>query len=402
VLKIFVIAALAAGIGFAQHSPQAAPQAGPQPNDYQDAKSWLCRPGLHGDLCDVDLTTTIIGVDGKLRRESWTADPNAPVDCFYVYPTVSTDPTPYSDMIPDAAERNVIRQQFARFGSVCRRYAPMYRQITLVGLFRLLAGTGGSLEHGLQYDDVRDAWKSYLEHDNHGRPFVLIGHSQGSFILAELIRQEIDGKPVQARMVSAIIPGATVAVPRGKDVGGAFQHVPVCRSATQTGCVIAYSTFRSTSPPPANTRFGKFADPNMAAACANPTALEGGSGELRMYLSEDGAKDGGAIGGGNSLKPWLTAERSIDTPWVSLPGLATARCASNENATYLEVTVHADPSGRRVDDIPGDLRFGGQIAPDWGLHLVDVNLAIGNLVDIVRQQSKAWLANAPKGHSGVN
>jgi hypothetical protein len=61
------------------------------------------------------------------------------------------------------------------------------------------------------------------------------------------------------------------------------------------------------------------------------------------------------------------------------------------------VTVHPDPSGRRTDDIPGDLRFGGQIAPDWGLHLVDVNLAIGNLVDIVREQSKAWLAAHAKG-----
>ncbi len=382
-IKIFAIAAIAASLGFAQTTTQGAPQ----PNDYRNAKSWLCRPDLHNDACDVDLATTLIAADGKFTREAWTADANAPVDCFYVYPTVSTDPTPYSDMIPDAAELNVIRQQFARFGSVCRQYAPMYRQITLLGLVRVLAGTG-SLEHGLQYDDVRDAWKSYLENDNHGRPFVLIGHSQGSFILAELIRQEIDGKPIQARMVSAIIPGATVAVPRGKDVGGAFQHVPLCRSAMQAGCVIAYSSFRSTSPPPANTRFGKVADANMQAACTNPAALGGGSGELHAYVS----KDGGAIAGGSRLTPWVIPERPIDTLWVSFPGLLTAQCASNENATYLEVTVHPDPSGRRANDIPGDLRFGGQIAKDWGLHLVDVNFAMGNLVDIVRQQSKAWLA----------
>jgi hypothetical protein len=384
VLKIFVIAAMAAGLGFAQPATQAPPP----PNDYQDARSWLCRPGLHRDACDVDLNTTIVGADGQFTRETWTADANAPVDCFYVYPTVSTDPTPYSDMLPDAAELNVIRQQFARFGSVCRRYAPVYRQITLVGLRPLLAGTGGSLEHGLQYDDVRDAWKSYLDRDNHGRPFVLIGHSQGSFILAELIRQEIDGKPVQARMVSAIIPGATIAVPRGKDVGGAFQHVPICRSASQTGCVIAYSSFRSTSPPPSNTRFGKVADAGMVAACANPAALDGGSGELHAYLP----KDASAIVGATPHKSWVTPERPIETPWVTVPGMLTARCTSNENATYLEVTVHPDPTGRRADDIAGDLIVNGQVWTDWGLHLVDVNLAIGNLVDIVGEQSKSWLA----------
>jgi hypothetical protein len=102
---------------------------GQKPNDYSDAKSWLCRPGQH-DACDVDLTTTVIAADGKLSRETWKGDANAPIDCFYVYPTVSTDPTPNSDMNPDPAELNVIRQQFARFGSMGRLYAPVARHIT--------------------------------------------------------------------------------------------------------------------------------------------------------------------------------------------------------------------------------------------------------------------------------
>jgi hypothetical protein len=78
----------------------------------------------------------------------------------------------------------VISQQFARFASKCRPYAPMYRQITLAGLRPLLAsgGTAAAFEHGLQYDDVREAWNYYLEHDNRGRGFVLIGHSQGAVL----------------------------------------------------------------------------------------------------------------------------------------------------------------------------------------------------------------------------
>ena len=80
--------------------------------------------------------------NGDTARETWTADPKAPIDCFYVYPTVSTDPTPYSDMTADPAELNVIRQQFARFASKCRPYAPLYRQVTLAGLRRMLGGGG--------------------------------------------------------------------------------------------------------------------------------------------------------------------------------------------------------------------------------------------------------------------
>jgi DUF3089 family protein len=374
-LKLFTLAAIAAALAVSQ------------PNDYSNPKSWLCRPGQH-DACDVDLTTTVIAPGGKLSRETWTADPNAPVDCFYVYPTVSTDPTPNSDMIADEAERNVIRQQFARFAAKCRPYAPMYRQITLAGLRAVLAAGAASLDQGLQYDDVRDAWNYYLEHDNRGRGVVLVSHSQGSFILTRLIREEIDGKPVQARLVSAILLGATISVPRGKDVGGAFQHVPLCHSAQQTGCVIIYASFRSTVPPPANTLFGKVAGADMTAACTNPAALGGGSGELHAYLATEGRTIVGTI----PPKPWLTPARSIDTPWVSVPGLLTAQCASNDNATFLEVTVHPDPSGARTDDITGDLRANGVVQANWGLHLVDVNLAMGNLLDIVGQQAKAWLS----------
>src|SRR5215467_4302349 len=210
----------------AQSQTQSAPK-----NDYSKAESWLCRPGRQ-DACTVDLTTTVVAADGKLTRESWTADPNAPIDCFYVYPTVSTDPTPNSDMNPDPAELNVVRTQFARFASKCRPYAPMYRQITLAGLRRSLV-TGGTPPWGVgdQYNDVRDAWNYYLQHDNQGRGVVLIGHSQGSFILIELMRNEIDSKPVQSRIVSAILLGTTVAVPKGKDVGGTFKNMPICHAA---------------------------------------------------------------------------------------------------------------------------------------------------------------------------
>ena len=34
--------------------------------------------------------------------------------------------------------------------------------------------------------------------------------------------------------------------------------------------------------------------------------------------------------------------------------------------------------------------IGGDITPQWGLHLVDVNLGMGNLVDVVREQAAAW------------
>ena len=380
---------LVIGISFAAGvAAQQADTAPPKPNDYADGKTWLCRPGRQ-DACAIDHTTTVVAADGKLSKETWTADPNAPIDCFYVYPTISTDPTPNSDMNADPAELNVIKQQFARFASKCKPYAPLYRQITLVGLRRMLApGATVTLDQGLQYDDVKDAWNYYLKNDNKGRGVVLVAHSQGSLILNRLIHAEIDGKPIQSKLVSAILLGTTLAVPKGKDVGGSFQHVPLCHAATQTGCVITFASFRSTVPPPANTLFGRVPDAAMAAACTNPAALAGGSGELRAYLD----KTGRTITSNAPGKPWVTPEQPIETPWVSVPGLLTAKCASNENASgYLEVTVHGDPADPRVDDIVGDIGAGPNVLANWGLHLIDVNLVMGNLLDIVSQQTKAYL-----------
>ena len=176
-------------------------------------------------------------------------------------------------------------------------------------------------------------------------------------------------------------------MPRGKTVGGTFQHIPLCERATQTGCVLTFASFRSTVPPPSNTLFGKVADQGMVAACTNPTALAGGSGELHAYL----ATDGRTIVGISQPKPWVVPEQSIATPWVSVPGLLTARCTSNEQATFLEVTVHGNPSDPRTDDITGDLGANGQVLANWGLHLIDVNLAMGNLLDIVGQQARAFV-----------
>jgi len=356
-----------------------------KPNDYTDEKSWLCRPGRKGDACDVDLTTTIVAADGTMTRETWAANSKAPVDCFYVYPTVSTDPAVNSDMHPDPAETNVILQQFARFGSKCRTFAPMYRQLTLAGLRQRLGGGGISFDTGVWYDDVRDAWRSYVQRDNQGRGFVIVGHSQGAYILTELLKQEIDGKPIQKQLVGAYILGATFPVEKGKEVGGAVKNIPLCRKPGQIGCVVNFSAFRSTLPPPANTLFGRAADPAMSGSCTNPATLGDSSAPLHAYLSTAGR----TITGTSAPRAWVEG-KAVDTPFVSVPGLLTARCATNEHATYLEVTVNANPADPRIDDITGDLGAAGKPLANWGLHLVDVNLTMGNLLSLVEQQTRTY------------
>jgi hypothetical protein len=333
-----------------------------------DPQVWLCRPGLASNPCLADLTATTVASDGTTSVERTEPADDPPIDCFYVYPTVSNQPTPNADLRIDPAETGVAIAQASRFSEVCDVYAPMYRQITVFGLFDPKA------DRELPYSDVRKAWNTYLARYNNGRGVVLMGHSQGAYILKELIADEIEDDPAQRdRVVSAILLGADVTVADGEDVGGDFQQLPACRADDQVGCVIAYSTFDHE--PPADSLFGR---PRRAAAgeqilCTNPAALAGGSGQLDAYFPA--RRLGGPIN--------FTTEPLAPTPWLHYADRFTGACKSAEGADWLQVDDDQPP--------PGDeFVLREALGPTWGFHVYDTNVALGSLVDVVRSQTAAY------------
>jgi hypothetical protein len=380
------------GVALAQ-----APDPNVQHPDYADPALWLCRPDLKDNRCEVDLDATVIAPSGGMTVERYVAAKDPKIDCFFVYPTVSNDPGWVSDFSPDAAEWDDIKVQFARFGSVCRQFAPLYRQGTLR---RLRAPSGGPAPLGAQpppgfggFSDVVEAWNWYLAHENKGRGVVLIGHSQGGAMITRLITQEIDGKPVQKQLVSALILGAPVMVPPGKDVGGAFKSVPLCRAADQTGCVITYATFRDRLPPPANSRFGKARD-GLRAACVNPANLGGGKGEPESYFITQGFLNGS---GGDIRPEWVRPMRPIGTFFVKTPGLVSTECVESGDFNYLALHVNAVPADPRTDELGGQIIRRTGVELSWGLHLLDVDHSIGTLIRLVRKQGEAYVADPPQG-----
>jgi hypothetical protein len=320
--------------------------------------TWLCHPDVD-DACEHDMDATVVEADGTTTAEPFVAADAAPIDCFYVYPTVSNDPGDNSDLDPGPEEESVVRQQAARLGRVCDVHAPVYRQATLTSLRR--ADGGFFAAYPAAYDDVLAAWREYLELENDGRGVVLLGHSQGAAHLLELLRDEIDPDPAQrALVVSAALLGTSVHASE-------LPHVPPCERDGQTGCVLSWSTFRDTAPPGAGSFFARPAG-EEPAICTNPAALGGGSAELHPYFSAAAA---GAV--------------EVDTEFVTLPGLVTGECRDVEGFHHLAITVHEDP-GPRADDVRGDL------GPAWGLHLIDVNVAMGDLVAVVGAQAEGYSA----------
>ena len=76
----------------------------------------------------------------------------------------------------------------------------------------------------------------------------------------------------------------------------------------------------------------------------------------------------------------------LTTPFFTMPGLVAGTCTPGDGLQYLEISVLADPTDARADDIGGDFLAG------WGLHLIDVNLAMGDIIDSAAARAAAWAA----------
>ena len=351
-----------------------------KPKKVRDTTTWLCKPGIPDNPCEPGFDTTLVSPSGQITgTQSVKPDRKRSFDCFYVYPTVSDDKGTNSDLSIDPEERSIALYQAARYSLHCRVFAPMYRQLTLSAI----GGTPPADAAQIAYNDVQAAWSTYLRKYNRGRGVVLIGHSQGSFMLRELIHRVIDPKKkVRKQLISAILLGGNVTVASGRTVGGDFKKVPGCTKPTQFGCVVAFSTFNAPVPP--DSKFGRpasFATPDLPTTgdvlCTNPAALGGGSALLTSVFPTQPFAPGTTIGLATQLVGQPTPSGAT-TPWFQAQAY-TGACDSSNGAHVLQISpVAGAPTLHPIPDAT------------WGLHLVDANIALGNLTDDVASQAKAW------------
>lgn len=342
--------------------------------------TWLCKPGLGSNPCRGSLQTTVIAPDGTSRVETAKNARHPSIDCFYVYPTVSEQPTVNANKHIDPQQVAIAQYQAARFSEVCDVYAPVYRQLTLQGISSPESLDPAAVK--LAYGDVLKAWREYLHRFNDGRGVVLIGHSQGTGMLTKLLRSVIERKRAQRRrLVSALLLGGNVTVRKGSGVGGSFRRTPVCRSKTDLGCVVAFSTFGET--PPADAIFGTTdgaladthgVDPDeLKVVCTNPSTLSAKAGRLQTLAR--GEPFPGTLGLGLQLL-YGGPQPTAATPWLEPQDRYSGRCVRRNGANVL-----------LLSPLDGAHTLNPSPTPQWGLHLVDVNIGLGNLVRLVRSQA---------------
>jgi hypothetical protein len=337
---------------------------------------WLCKPGEQPNPCRTGLQTTVYSPSGQQLGVKDPQRGRHRIDCFYVYPTVSEQQTTNANRQIDPEQRSIALYQAARYTQECRVFAPMYRQLTLHALF---SGEPITEEAGqIAYSGVLQAWKTYLRDYNDGRGVVLIGHSQGTFMLRKLVSEQIDPNPaLRQRLVSALLLGGNVTVKSGGVAGGDFENVRACRSRDQLHCVVGFSAFNG--PVPASAAFGRTTLPGQEVLCNNPAALGGGSAKLTSVYPTKPFAPGTVIGAG--IAALGLPDLDATTPWIESRTYIGA-CSSANGADVLQVTDR--PGAPHLNPFPN---------AEWGLHLADANLALGNLVGLVRHQAANYLSN---------
>jgi Protein of unknown function (DUF3089) len=353
----------------------------------QSAPVWLCRPGATPNPCVTNLSAEKFGPTGQsLGIDHFKASTHNAFDCFYVYPTISNEPTPVADLKIGPEQNSIALYQASQYSQDCNVYAPVYRQATLIAI------NGGATVTPQQradtYNDVANAFQYYLKHYNKGRGFVLMGHSQGSFVLRSLISQVVDpSAKLRKQMIAAALLGGNVIVgPGANGTGGDFKNIGVCKTDKSIGCVEGFSTFDQ--PVPTGALFGRVAStlvngkPTPAGSkvlCTNPALLLGTKGGIVDGITPEQPFAQGLLSAGISLLG-VTVPKSSQ-PFAEIMNSYKVQCSSADSANVLQATAIGGAPVPHPSPTPG-----------WGLHLLDVGLSWGTMVKVVKVQGETWLA----------
>lgn len=365
-----VVAAAAAGLAAACEPCRPAPEAAP---DYASNDSWLCRPGIAGDVCAEDLSAVEVGADGSTTLIDHVPAAAPTAACFWVYPTVDLALTAgvHDDLSDRAAPEATVRAQGARFTEVCSVHAPAYRQATL-GVY----GSGDQQVRDRCFEvaigDVLAAFDQFLD-DIGGQTFVVGGHSQGAHMTTEVLRRKVEpDDALLARLVVALPIGWPVGTPSELEgVGGTFERIPLCDADDELGCAVAFRSYGEGNPLPRDPHSNKLTDLFLgeSVACTNP--VDDGGSLSRAYFPTN--------------NPFLTmpAEvRDSGAPFALYRDAFTARCQREGDNSGLQIAV-AEGATSPVDFTRRS--FSG----DSGTHVLDLQFTQGDLIDLVGRKIAA-------------
>jgi predicted secreted protein len=328
----------------------------PAPN-YADPSAWAALPGTeHPDAADL-----VPAGESIPDRQA-----ESMVDVFYLHPTTYQGRENWNQDMADAktnawTDISVIARQAAIFNSCCRIYAPRYRQAASAAVYA--TDDSGDRARALAYEDVKAAFQHYLDRYNDGRPFILAGHSQGTFMIQKLLEEMIDASPIRPRLVAAY--GIGIGFPVGV-FSRQYKTISACAKPDDTGCVVSWLTYgRGGEGPPAVDRYAaryeaRFKTREGAETlCINPLTFD-------------------------TDKPDAPASANLGAlPGVAAPGPLPALKPGVIGATCEKGILYVD--------VPASEDFKLLVLPGRNLHFHDMDLFFKNIRDNATLRAEAYL-----------
>lgn len=183
------------------------------------------------------------------KSEHWLSIPTdntKSVDIFYVYPTAwykenSNEPNfcAIDNRIMLKGSKAAYNRQATAFETVGNVYAPYYRQADANYTLSLSEDERWDVIGSIPAKDVIASFEYYIENYNDGRPFILLGHSQGSNALLFLLKDYMYKNPdIYKKMVCAYVIGYPVT----SQFINSNKHLKFAEKADDLGVIISYNT----------------------------------------------------------------------------------------------------------------------------------------------------------------
>ncbi|MGE4170427.1 MAG: DUF3089 domain-containing protein [Candidatus Margulisiibacteriota bacterium] len=245
-----------------------------QPLDYGVPSNWAALPGKDSGASFVPDGYTVAGA-------------SAGVDLFYLYPTWYEGPEPNAEIDnPDTQDvvDFMLKTQASAFNGCAQIYAPYYRQISLQGFD---TGAYSKAQRAAfaekAYGDVKAAFAYYLAHHNQGRRFFILGHSQGSQMAVRLIKETLDGTPLQKQLICAYLIGERVGTQT-------FSVLKLGQTPTENQCFVSYATFEEGADP-GRSSFLTGAYLKGSPLCVNPFTWTATSASQKPTVASVGLQE---------------------------------------------------------------------------------------------------------------
>jgi len=356
--------------------------------NYSQMENWAYHPNKTGTIInnydfDIAVINQNLGIQSIIDIPN-NSQTNTGIDVFFVHPTLLSGVNNNYETVPISNQPSTqisatILAQAGLLSKYGRFFAPRYRQCT-GAVYN--ADTPKELQAQLMttsYSDVKAAFLDYLANYNNGNKIIIAGHSQGSYLLAMLLKDVFDNNPsLKFKLVTAALGGmGYVYENNSTNQNGWWNTLQLGSTMNDCGSIHNWMCHKEEDPLP---------EPNLGFPAFNQNLVNNGLVSRTINLSEDRFVQDNLYYSNvaQPVRNYIVSDANYNLGgiknYIAFDNLFTIRFR-RDSMTKVAFSVAFTPT---VGDLrPNDLQSGNSNPnlPNWGYHPKDYNIYIWALME---------------------